>query len=95
MMTLEELTAFEDANRENFAVAGKFVRRYEAGLPPDRYCAAEDMPKLAKAIRAYWIIMAQQSEAIETLRAEIASAGEDAMSIGEPVYRNETGPGLG
>lgn len=95
MLSKEDIEAFEDENRDNFVAAGNFVRKFEEGWPADRFGSTDELKKVAKAVRAYWKLLAIQSEALANMMMERRMFDETSMSIGEKEYADPPTDGSG
>lgn len=82
MISAGEIDAFRDRHADDFEAAAQMVRAFRTGRPPDRYASTRQMAAIARAVEAYWQIIAWQNQAIEELLSERLALGDDSMSLG-------------
>lgn len=82
MISAGEIDAFRDRYADDFEAAAQMVRAFRTGRPPDRYASTRQMLAIARAVEAYWQIIAWQNEAIEELLSERLALGDESMGLG-------------
>lgn len=70
MITAQDIEAFADENGAAMAMAAKFARRAQRGLPPDRWATTHEMHQVAHGIAALHRLIAIQSALIEALASQ-------------------------
>lgn len=77
-----DLSDFEQEHAEAIKAAGEYARRWEKGLPSDRFANGTIGEALVgQGIRAMQTIMTLQNAAILEMFQEIQARGSDAMRL--------------